>query len=269
MEVKQDFIQFSFKIQEQNVRLISENLPEEVDGFWWDETHAYGIVKKNQELRIAPILSQLFKIQNISFEPIDQKDWLKENQNHLPPIETGPFFIYGPHFEGKIPEGKLPLKIDSPHAFGSGHHPTTLSCLEALLLLNHRPNSILDLGCGSGILAMAAHLLWKTSTDAMDIDPLAIKATKKNLIENKLEQIFVYEGSHFIRNYELILANLHSNILISLADEMKHHLLNKGMVILSGILKSQTKEVLEAYAKWELNPFITIQKEEWATLVLC
>jgi len=269
-----EYVQFSLKMDEKQL-LLSEILPEEVEAFWWDEAHAYGIVQKNQQSIITTFLSNLFKIQNlpftISFEAIEKKDWLQENQNQLPPIDIGPFFIYGPHYEGNLPNGGIPaVLIDSPHAFGSGHHPTTLSCLEALHQISYEnilsPERILDLGCGSGILAMAAFLLWRVPTDAVDLDPVAIAATKRNIASNKLEQISVYEKIESGSHYDLILANIHSKTLISLAKTIKDHLNNNGILILSGILQTQEEEVLEAYAECQLSPLFTIQKGEWSTL---
>src|SRR6185503_634544 len=114
--------------------------------------------------------------QDVAVEPLPDQDSIRQSQLGLPPVHAGRFFLYGAHDAGRVPAGVIPVRIEAGLAFGTGHHETTTLCLEAITLLGRgrRRERILDLGCGTGVLAIAAAKLWRQRVLASDIDPVAI-----------------------------------------------------------------------------------------------
>ncbi|MGB8601299.1 MAG: 50S ribosomal protein L11 methyltransferase, partial [Rhizomicrobium sp.] len=114
-------------------------------------------------------------------------DWIKLSQQGLPPVRAGRFFVYGAHDAGKVPSGVIPLRIEAGMAFGTGHHETTALCLRTLdaLAKRRRYNKMLDLGCGTALLAIGAAKLWRQPVLASDIDPEAIVVARENAVINK------------------------------------------------------------------------------------
>jgi ribosomal protein L11 methyltransferase len=113
-------------------------------------------------------------------------DWIKLSQEGLPPVRAGRFFVYGAHDQGKVPPGVIPMRIEAGMAFGTGHHETTALCLEVLsdLAKRRRFANVLDLGCGTGLLAIGAAKLWRRRVLASDIDPVAVAITRENAAAN-------------------------------------------------------------------------------------
>ena len=118
----------------------------------------------------------------ITVEPLPDQDWIKLSQEGLPPVRAGRFFVYGAHDAGQVPHGVIPMQIEAGLAFGTGHHETTALCLAVLSDLARRRafRNVLDLGCGTGLLAIGAAKLWKRPVLASDIDPVAIEVTDEN-----------------------------------------------------------------------------------------
>src|SRR5579872_4059626 len=118
----------------------------------------------------------------ILVEPLPDQDWIKLSQEGLPPVRAGRFFVYGAHDAGTVPHGVIPMRIEAGMAFGTGHHETTSLCLAVLSGLAKRRTyvNVLDLGCGTGLLAIAAAKLWRRPVVASDIDPVAIEVTNEN-----------------------------------------------------------------------------------------
>lgn len=205
------------------------------------------------------------------------RNWLLENQRTFKPFSIGPFFIYPSHYEGTIPAGQYPLKIDAATAFGSGEHPTTQGCLLAMSRLYEMggaPARILDLGCGSGILALAAARLWpKAAIWALDNDPEAVQKTEYNAIENNLMQHIRSAVSEGVNgplrqgNFDLILANILAEPLKHLASDLSGALAPQGVLILSGLLTRQEEDVLSAYRPFGFYS-LSLPQGEWDTLVL-
>ncbi len=276
-------LQFQLTVPSDKVFFFEEFLGDAVESMWWGEDGLVtGIItaesRKDVEEKAALFFQEIGqKSPNIQFSPLEERDWLQEDQLKLSPIEVGPFFIYPPHYEGKVPPGKKGFKIDSPHAFGSGHHETTRSCLSMLhdLSKDFHPRSVLDVGCGSGILAMAAAHFWKCKALATDCDLLSVSHAKRNLEENGVSGVEVVEcfglDHPFVLEsapYDLIVANIHSHVLIELAEEIAKCLDRRGYVLLSGILSEQEQEVVRAYRNLGIAPVNTVLDGKWATLLL-
>ena len=122
----------------------------------------------------------------VAVEPLPDQDWIRLSQQGLPPVRAGRFFVYGAHDAGQVPHGVIPMRIEAGLAFGTGHHETTALCLGVLSGLARRRayTNVLDLGCGTGLLAIGAAKLWKRPVLASDIDPVAIEVTDENAISN-------------------------------------------------------------------------------------
>jgi len=209
--------------------------------------------------------------------PVPKKNWLRENLMDFPPLELGRYYIYGSHIENpKIPAGKIALQIDAATAFGSGEHATTQGCLQAFedVLKITKPKKILDMGCGSGILSMAAAKVLGESVriDAVDIDPESVRVTGENIQINGVEKsINVFQSTGYANvsgQYDLIFANILARPLMEMAPDLYKHLKVGGMAILSGFLNGQKAWVLKAHAKAGLE-FVRVYKiKEWSTAIV-
>ncbi|MBL0941889.1 MAG: 50S ribosomal protein L11 methyltransferase [Alphaproteobacteria bacterium] len=213
----------------------------------------------------------------LSMEKLPEKDWLTENYQAFPAIQVGSFFIHGSHIKGNIPKERITLQIDAATAFGTGEHATTHGCLVALEALQafYTPEKALDMGCGSGILAMAIAKLWPTATVlAVDHDPEAVRVAQENCIANHVDSqvtCFLSEGFKALkaqRSFNLITANILADPLILMAKDISSQLNEKGFIILSGILDVQIKKVLAAYQKQGLYLYKKYLQNNWAILVL-
>src|ERR1700761_759715 len=185
-------------------------------------------------------------------------DWIKLSQQGLPPVRAGRFFVYGAHDAGTVPKGVIPIRIEAGMAFGTGHHETTSLCLGALSDLSKRRtcNNVLDLGCGTGLLAIGAAKLWRKKVVASDIDPVAVEITRENAIANG-EPTLIHAitadglGSPALAAkapYDLIIANILAGPLTQLAPSIARSLSKGGALILSGLLTWQENLVLTFYS---------------------
>lgn len=208
------------------------------------------------------------------------RDWLAENRADFPPLALGRFWVHGSHI-AKAPAGRLALQIDAALAFGSGSHPTTAGCLAALQRLAKkpgRPGQVLDLGCGSAILAMAAGRLWPDARIiASDIDREAVETSRQNIRKNQIGQrrcqTVQADGlqSRALQKsapYQLILANILAAPLRDLAPAVASVLDRRGWLVLAGLLDSQARSVLAAYRAQQLVPVWQNSIEGWRILVL-
>lgn len=209
-------------------------------------------------------------------EPVPEKDWLQENQKIFAPFRVGSFYIYGSDYKGKIPHEVLPLQIDAATAFGSGQHETTKGCLLAFEYLKNvrhvTPSNAIDLGCGSGVLAMAAARLWAADVVAIDNDPEAASVAAQNVMLNQLSSHVLVEmgdaGRDSQARYQLIVANILAEPLRQLAPHISKLADEDSFLILSGLLNDQAESVLEAYRPFQWTLVKHDQISEWSTLIL-
>lgn len=209
---------------------------------------------------------------------IQQRDWVSEVQKSFPPIQSGRFFVYGSHYEGDIPNDTIPILIDAGMAFGSGEHETTSGCLQALDDLGRKRDfdRLLDLGCGSGILAIAMAKTWHKPVIASDIDPVAVDVTAENAKRNdeaarlKCCVSDGYADKLIADNapYDLIVANILARPLMELAPDLAKHLAKDGVAILSGLLDRQESDVLDAHGAHGLFLEKRYPRNGWHTLVI-
>ena len=165
-------------------------------------------------------------------------NWLEASYQGFPPIRVGQYYIYGSHIETPPPLNMIALKIDAATAFGTGEHQTTHGCLEALSDLKSIPKTVLDVGCGSGILAMAFAKTFQQSVDAVDIDPESVRVAQENARQNGLEKyMHIWQSDGYAgvsRKYDLVFCNILAKPLIEMAPDLAGHLNPQGIAILSG-----------------------------------
>jgi ribosomal protein L11 methyltransferase len=208
-------------------------------------------------------------------------DWVAKVRRDLPPVEAGRFFLYGSHDADKVPEGSVPLLIEAAMAFGTGHHGTTLGCLQAIDALERegfRPKRIADVGSGTAVLAMAAARAWPEAEAVLagDNDPVAVETAQANLEANGLEdrvgcleaQGLDHDRFREAAPFDLVLANILKGPLIALAPDIAAATASGGRVILSGLLKEQADEVAGVYARSGINELRRNEIGDWATLIL-
>ena len=192
----------------------------------------------------------------IDIARLEPHNWLAENRAALTEIEVGRFRIVPEHRRNEAPPShRLDLYVDAGPAFGSGRHETTQGCLRLLeeIARERRPQRILDLGAGSGILALAAAQLWKRPVIATDVDPVAVRTVRANAVRNaSLPRIDARCGPGLgpvrrERPFDLVMANILAGPLAGLATDMRGAVARRGLLILSGILSDQENRVLCRY----------------------
>ena len=209
---------------------------------------------------------------------LPEVDWVAHVKRELAPVEAGRFFVYGSHDADKIPPGAEALLIEAAMAFGTGHHATTKGCLLALDRLvsqGFQPGRIVDVGCGTAVLAMAAARVYPVMVLAGDIDPQAVDVARANVIANGLDgRVECVEAVGFdhpliegAAPFDLVFANILKGPLIELAPDMAAHAAPGGMVILSGLLVVQAEAVTEAYLAQGFALKAREDLGEWSTLV--
>jgi ribosomal protein L11 methyltransferase len=208
---------------------------------------------------------------------LPDEDWIAMSLKGLPAVAAGRFVVYGEHERDKLKAGQIGLWIEAGPAFGTGHHGTTKGCLQALDRLYEAglaPRRILDLGTGSGLLAIAAAKLWPDADIlATDIDPESVEETAVNAARNDtaFEAVTADGFDHKAfegRSFDLILANILAGPLITLAPEIAAVLEPGGTVVLSGLLEEQADGVSAAYVAQGMTLHVSELVDGWGVLVL-
>jgi ribosomal protein L11 methyltransferase len=209
---------------------------------------------------------------------VPDKDWLAESRRGLPEFRAGPFFFYGSHFKGKVPKNLIGLEIDAGMAFGTGRHETTRGCLLAVARLakTRKFKKPLDVGTGTGILAFGIARMCKVNVLAGDNDADAVRVARENAAVNQLaKQVRILRSDGYrakaIRDrapYDLVTANILANPLIQLAPDLARVLAKDGRAVLSGLLREQEKDVLQAHEAAGLVLDFRLRLGDWSVLVL-
>jgi ribosomal protein L11 methyltransferase len=212
----------------------------------------------------------------ITVAPLPDQDWIKLSQEGLPPVRAGRFFVYGAHDAGIVPHGVIPIRIEAGLAFGTGHHETTALCLSVLSDIATRSSfrNVLDLGCGTGLLAIGAAKLWKRRVLASDIDSVAVEVTRENARANGVAPLVTAVTADGLTSpvlannapYDLIIANILAGPLTQLAPAIQRALAPGAMLVLSGLLNNQEKLVTSFYTN--LRRTAVRRDGPWSALVL-
>ncbi|MFN3559232.1 MAG: 50S ribosomal protein L11 methyltransferase [Brevundimonas sp.] len=209
-------------------------------------------------------------------EKLADADWLAMSLSGLPPVEAGRFFVYGAHDQGRVPPNRINLKIDAGAAFGTGHHGTTVGCLIAFdeLLKRESFERVLDVGCGTGVLAIAAAKTGSRVAVGTDIDAPSVRIANENAHLNQASARFVHASGLNDRKvrsqgpYDLVFANILAPPLVALSQDIKEALKLGGVAILSGLLRTQERRVTAAYLSRGFVVERRIHRDAWSALVL-
>ena len=214
----------------------------------------------------------------IMFSAVETKDWVKASLADLVPVSAGPFVVHGHHDRDRVPINKIAIEIEAALAFGTGHHGTTRGCLTLLdLVLRQRtPKRVLDLGSGTGVLAIAAAKKLRRPVLASDIDIQAASVARDNAklngVGNLIQSVQAtgFNSPAFKANgpFGLVLANILAKPLRSLAPVMMEHLAPSAFVILSGLLPPQANSVVAAYRGSGLKLIKRIQLDGWTSVLM-
>jgi len=215
---------------------------------------------------------------SLTFDTVVAQDWVKSSLEGLVPVDAGRFIVHGQHDRERIAPNKLGIEIEAALAFGTGHHGTTRGCLLLLdqVLRQRRPKRVLDLGTGTGVLAIAAAKALHRKILASDIDPrstiVAAENARLNGVGAYVESIHAtgFASPRFaaMGPFGLVLANILANPLRKLAPEVAAHLAPSAFVILSGLLPHQARGVIAAYRGQGLRLIRRLQLDGWTSLLM-
>jgi ribosomal protein L11 methyltransferase len=241
----------------------------------WKHTRVTGLFEADADLEhIRPVIEhkaeQLGQANiDLKIEILEDKDWIREWMDSYHPIQFGKRLWVCPSWREVPDENGVNLILDPGLAFGTGTHPTTALCLEWLDSIDCKDKSIIDYGCGSGILGIAGLLLGANNMVGIDIDPQAVEATQANAERNSISpdryevKLPPYDGD---LQADVVVANILAGPLAELSGTISKLVKQGGMLALSGILESQAHSVVEAYKPWFKIESI-VEKEEWVRIV--
>lgn len=213
-----------------------------------------------------------------SIETLDRKDWVTASLEGLHPVRAGRFVVHGAHDRTRVRPHEIGIEIEAALAFGTGHHGTTRGCLLALAqeLKRRRPRAVLDVGTGTGVLALAAARALKRPVLAGDLDPEAVRIARENARLNGVHPLVRFYAGPGVGNpladrpraFDLVFANILARPLIRLAPSLARVVATRGTLVLSGLLQKDVAGILSAYGAQGLRLRSQRLLEGWACLVL-
>jgi ribosomal protein L11 methyltransferase len=250
-----------------------------------DRDDGSGLWETGAQFAAAPDVAALALLAHLHGAPdfrvarIEDRDWLAQVRAGLAPVAAGRFVVYGAHDRARAPAHRIGLEIEAAEAFGTGHHATTQGCLIALDLLARRgfaSRRVVDVGAGTGVLAMAATTLWPGRALAGDVDPVATATARANAAANGLGGRIGCVTAAGLRHprlarggpYDLVLANILAAPLKALAPQISAAQRRGGAAILSGLVARQAAGVLAVYAGWGYRRIARTAIGDWVTLTL-
>lgn len=220
-------------------------------------------------------LNQIRSVGELKVTERNEEDWANAWKAHYRPVRVGNRVVVRPPWqEYEETQNDVVVVLDPGMAFGTGTHPTTRLAMIGLERSLQRGNSVLDVGTGSGVLAIAAKLLGADRVDACDIEPVAVRSARENAERNGLGgKISIEEGSAgqegpFPGVYDVVVANIIARVLAEIADDIVPSVATNGMLVLSGVIEGREADVVEAYEKRDFEVFWRDQIEDWVGMVL-
>jgi ribosomal protein L11 methyltransferase len=269
---------FNFLERDYSDAGVAVSLGERPDGRWCVEAYfeRHGAAELAKELRDrlgADALGLPLRI-----EVLQEADWVAAGLGALKPVAAGRFLIHGSHDRHRIPPGRVAIEIDAGQAFGTGHHATTAGCLVVLdrLMRSRHFTNPLDLGTGSGVLAITMAMTLRRPVLATDIDPVAIRVAAANAMINHvghLVEAVVAAGADRVAirrraPFDLVVANILAEPLVRLAPRLVPLIAQRGTLVLSGLLPNQRERVVAAYGIQGIRLEMARIFEGWAVLVM-
>jgi ribosomal protein L11 methyltransferase len=262
---------------EEDYAIATQEIDEE-RGIWEASIYMPLAEEPAMRARLDDMISAQFPTLAIAREVLPDIDWITKSLEGLKPVRAGRFLVHGSHDADKVRTSDIGILIDAGQAFGTGHHGTTAGCLNMIgdVLKSRRVMNALDLGTGSGVLAIATYHIAKIPVLATDIDPVAVRGARDNVRVNRAASgihLATAPGFHHpvfkqFGPFDLIIANILARPLMKLAPDVVRHLSDNGTVILSGILSSQRWKVIAAYNTAGLKHRRTTWMNGWVTIEL-
>jgi ribosomal protein L11 methyltransferase len=249
----------------------------EVGGGWCVEVH---LAHAPDEAALTTLVGAVCggSVPKISFESVAEKDWVAASLEGLAPVPVGRFIVHGAHDRARVKPDQIGIEIEAALAFGTGHHGTTQGCLAAIdrALKVRPPRRVLDIGTGTGVLAIAVASATKRKVVAGEIDLRSVEATKENARLNRVGNLVLTLQSDGVRHaairagapYDFVLANILLSPLKRLAEPVHRLLAQRATVVLSGLMPGQERAALAAWARRS----VVLQRRQvidnWVTLTL-
>ena len=218
------------------------------------------------------LIAHVGPVGDLAERRIEESDWRDAYKRYLGVLEVGERILVVPSWEEPASaEGRKTIKLDPGLAFGTGHHPTTRMCLELVEKLLRPGASVLDLGCGSGILSIAAAKLGAGAVLGLDVGADAVRVASRNLRDNAVErQVTVVRGTLPAgigdRRFDLVMANISARVVVDLAEHMTEAIVPGGSAIISGVLDERRNEVVEALEACGLSIAEVREMDDWLAL---
>ena len=248
---------------------------EDGSGTW--EVAAY--FSERPDVAGLALLASMHQASDFVVSRIEDRDWVAQVRRELHPVDAGRFTVYGAHDSHRIGAHRIGLKIEAAMAFGTGHHGTTRGCLTLLDRLARqgwRARRVADVGCGTGVLAMAAAKLWRVPCVATDIDSQAVATTRENLIANGVAPFvrlgcgpgFQHDALRHAAPFDLVFANILAGPLKRMAPKFAMHVAPGGHAILSGLLSAQSPSVEAIFRGHGFTRADRVRLGDWTSLLL-
>ena len=257
---------------------VAVSLDERPDGSWsvdayFEEGDAESLAEMLRDWLGADAFGAPLKV-----EALPDADWIAAGLASLQPVIAGRFLVYGGHDRNRLPAGRVAIEIDAGQSFGTGHHATTAGCLIVLnrLLAGRRFTNSLDLGTGSGVLAIALAKILRQRVLATDIDPIAVRVASENAALNRVGHLVRTIAADGVRHelirrsapFDLVIANILAAPLMRLAPLLAPLVMRGGTLVLSGLLPRQRERVVAAYGREGIRLQQAHILDGWAVLVL-